>query len=107
VRNRHALRAVLQNSVVAGVIILVTGDASAAGSLAAGIPVLLARADYSRGFETDADNVAREFMIAQQIPLQRFADIILRLEKEQGGMPESAGWLSTHPAAAERASAFY
>ena len=45
VRNRHALRALLQNSVVAGSIILVTGDASSAGSIAAGIPTLLARAD--------------------------------------------------------------
>ena len=106
VSNRHSLRALLHNSIVAGAIFVVAGDASAASSLAAGIPVMLARADYSRAFETDADNVAREFLIAQRIPLQRFADIILRLEEEQGGMPESVGWLATHPAATDRARDF-
>jgi Zn-dependent protease with chaperone function len=106
VRNRHALRALLQNSVVAGLIILVTGDASSAGSIAAGIPTLLARADYSRKFEADADLVAREFLIVQQIPLQRFADILLRIDDEAGTRQESAGLLSTHPAAAERALNF-
>lgn len=106
VRNRHALRALLQNSVVAGLIILLTGDASSAGSIAAGIPTLLARADYSRKFEADADLVAREFLIVQQIPLQRFADILLRIDDEAGTRQESAGLLSTHPAAAERALNF-
>ena len=106
VRNRHALRALLQNSVVAGSIILVTGDASSAGSIAAGIPTLLARADYSRKFEADADLVAREFLIDQEIPLQRFADILLRINDEAGARGESAGLLSTHPAAAERALNF-
>ena len=106
VRNRHALRALLQNSVVAGLVILVTGDASSAGSIAAGIPTLLARADYSRDFESDADLVAREFLVARQIPLHRFADIILRLADETGSRQESTGLLSTHPAAAERALNF-
>jgi Zn-dependent protease with chaperone function len=106
VRNRHALRALLQNSIVAGLIILVTGDVSASGGLAASIPTMLARADYSRGFETDADRVAREFLLVQQIPLQRFADIILRLDESQGGIRDSAGWLATHPAAVERARLF-
>jgi len=106
VRNRHALRALLQNSVVAGLIVLVTGDASSAGSIAAGIPTLLARADYSRAFELDADSVAREFLVAREIPLQSFADIIMRLEEEHGAVPEAAGFLATHPAAAERARNF-
>ena len=106
VRNRHALRALLQNSVVAGLIVLVTGDASSVGSIAAGIPTLLARADYSRAFELDADSVAREFLVAREIPLQRFADIILRLEEEHGAMPGAVGFLATHPAAAERARNF-
>jgi len=106
VRNRHALRALLQNSVVAGLIILVTGDASAAGSIAAGIPTMLAQADYSRAFEIDADGVAREFLVAQNMPLSRFADIILRLEEQQGAMQGAAGLLSTHPAAVERARNF-
>ena len=106
VRNRHSLRLLLQNSLVAGLIIFVTGDVSAAGALAAGVPTLLASAGYSRQFELDADQVAREFLVARQIPISRFADIIERLEKEADGESGAPGWLSTHPPADERMQAF-
>jgi Zn-dependent protease with chaperone function len=106
VRNRHALRALLQNSVVAGLIIVLTGDASSATNLAAGIPTLLARAGYSREFEYEADLVAREYLLANDIPLQRFADIIRRLEEEQASTGVVPGLLATHPGAEERVIAF-
>lgn len=106
VRNRHALRALLQNSTVAGFIVLVTGDINSAGSIAAGIPTVLAQADYSRDFETEADAVAREYMEQQGVPLHRFADIIVRLDDVDGSREEGAGLLSTHPAAVERARNF-
>lgn len=106
VRNRHALRALLQNSVVAGLIVTLTGDASSATSLAAGIPTLLARAGYSREFEYEADVVAREYLLASDIPLHRFADIINRLEAQQGAGNGVPGLLATHPGADERISAF-
>ncbi|MGI9289763.1 MAG: M48 family metallopeptidase, partial [Gammaproteobacteria bacterium] len=62
VQNRHALRLLLQNSVVAGLVIALTGDASSATNLAAGIPTLLAQAGYSREFEYEADIVAKEYL---------------------------------------------
>lgn len=105
VRNRHALRALLQNSVVAGSVLLVTGDISAASSLAAAVPTLLSRANYSREFELEADGVAREYLLASNIPLSRFGDIILRMDERDAGTAVS-DLLSTHPAAIDRAKAF-
>ena len=105
VRNRHALRALLQNSVVAGSVLLVTGDISAASSLAAAVPTLLSRANYSREFELEADGVAREYLLASNIPLSRFGDIILRMDERDAGTAVS-DLLSTHPAATDRAKAF-
>lgn len=105
VRNRHALRALLQNSVVAGSVLLLTGDVSAASSLAAAIPTLLAQANYSREFELEADTVAREYLLLGNIPLSRFRDIILRMDEREAGTAVS-NLLSTHPAAIDRARAF-
>jgi Zn-dependent protease with chaperone function len=107
IRNRHALRSLLQNSVVAGLILVLTGDISSATSIAAGIPTVLANAGYSRDFEFEADDVAREYLLKNDIPLHRFADVIERLEEQEG--EPSAGitnLLATHPAAAECAQNF-
>jgi Zn-dependent protease with chaperone function len=106
IRNRHALRALMQNSVVAGLIIVLTGDASSATSFAAGIPTLLANAGYSREFEYEADEVAREYLLANGIPLDRFATIILRLSELEEDGPDVISLLSTHPEAAERVRNF-
>jgi Zn-dependent protease with chaperone function len=106
VRNRHALRKLLQNSIVAGGMVLITGDIASAGNLAAGIPVLLANANYSREFELDADAVAREYLLERQIPLRRFAEFIVRLDEQNEASSSGANLLSSHPAALERAENF-
>ena len=106
VRNRHALRSLLQNSVVAGVIVVVTGDASFLSGIVAKIPSLLVSAAYSREFELEADSVARDYLRIKNIPLRRFADIIIRLDTASGMDPEKTSLLSTHPGAKERAQYF-
>lgn len=106
VRNRHALRMLLQNSVVAGLIITLTGDAASATSLAAGIPTVLARAGYSRDFEYDADAVAMEYLLAANIPLHRFADILLRMNEAKPTDSNVLSLLDTHPDSRDRARAF-
>lgn len=106
VRNRHTLRALLQNSFVAGALVVVTGDASFVSRIVAGIPSLLASAAYSREFELEADTVAREYLQMQGIPTHYFADIIIRLDTERSGDMTEVGLLSTHPGALERAERF-
>ena len=96
----------LQNSVVAGLIITLTGDASSATTLAAGVPTLLARAGYSREFEYEADAVAMEYLRANELPLHYFADILLRMNAEQSPDSDVISLLSTHPDSRDRALAF-
>jgi Zn-dependent protease with chaperone function len=106
IRNRHALRALLQNSVVAGLIIVLTGDATSATSLAAGIPTLLAQAGYSREFEYEADVVAMEYLLAAGLPTHRFADILLRMDADDAFDSSVTNLLDTHPESSDRARAF-
>jgi Zn-dependent protease with chaperone function len=105
-RNHHVMRMVLQKSLLAGLITVVTGDVAAAGSLAIAVPRVLLEASYSRDFEYEADAVAKEYLLATGKPLTLFADIMGRLESSkevQGSLPT---FLSTHPATAERIKKF-
>lgn len=103
-RNRHALRALIQNSMVAGMLFLVLGDPSGATTIAAGIPTLLVERSFSRAFEREADDVAFEYLALRGIPDSRFSDLMQRLEEQAGaGDGDALSLLSTHPSAGERA----
>lgn len=88
VEQRHVMRHVLQNFVVATVIATLTGDASSLSLAVSGLPVLLAQTKYSREFETEAD----EFAFAPQTE-QHFSDLMERLSEDRGGpgMASEAG----------------
>ena len=100
-RHRHALRALIQNSFIAGLWFLLLGDPSGATAIAAGIPTLLIELSYSREFEREADDVAFEYLALRQIPDRRYADLLNRLEADMGGV-DAPGLLSSHPKAGER-----
>ena len=106
IRNRHALRALLQNSVVAGLIVVLTGDVSSVTNVAAGIPVLLAQAGYSREFEYEADEVAKEYLLERGVPLHRFADLIVRMDEASKSQSGGINLLSSHPESSERIRSF-
>jgi Zn-dependent protease with chaperone function len=101
VDRRHGLRQVLQNSTVALLITWYVGDVS---SLAAAAPTALLQANYSRGFERDADAYAARALAQSGIPLRHLADILERLEASRGrrGHSNALDYLSSHPATAER-----
>jgi len=100
-RHRHALRALIQNSLVAGSLFILLGDPSAATSIAAGIPTFLLDRSYSREFEREADDIAYDYMTRRGIADYRLVDLLERLEAEEegSGVP---GLLSTHPRSGER-----
>lgn len=104
VAHRHALRALLQDSAAAAVMLGVLGDVNAASSLLATLPSTLVQAGYSREFEREADAVAFRWMREHQVPESRLRDLLRRLEKQHGGDGEGGptNWLSTHPATEER-----
>ena len=98
---RHGMRHVLQNSALALMLIMITGDVGSASSLAATLPTLLAQAKYSREFEQEADDFAIAFMDRQGLERIHLANILHRLG-ERYGDSGSTGYLDTHPATQER-----
>jgi len=98
---RHGMRHVLQNSALALMLIMITGDVGSASSLAATLPTLLAQAKYSREFEKEADDYAVVFMDKQGLNKVHLANILERLGNLYGDN-QTTGYLDTHPATQER-----
>lgn len=101
---RHTMRHVLHDSATAVVVATVTADAASLSTAVAGLPALLARLEYSREFETEADDYAFRLLQREGISPLAFASIMQRLQRE-GGEDDDASelaFLSTHPVTAER-----
>lgn len=108
---RHGLRLAVEGSAVGGVTAWWFGDFS---SLLVLGPALLLQTRYSREFETQADEYAKLFMRANQIPPRRLAEMLSKLSDARspkaGGKastaelskPDMPDYLSSHPATAER-----
>lgn len=101
VDHRHGLRNVLQNSMVGLVVAWFIGDVS---TIAAAAPAALLEASYSRDLEREADAYAVQVLRANDIPVRHLADMLRRLDAEsgQGDASGAFGYLSSHPATAER-----
>ncbi len=107
VSERHALRQMLQASVVALVMTWYVGDISSILALA---PTTLLETRYSREFERSADAFAAQTLTLNHIPTSRLADILEKLEHSHGvkqptGQQHWLDYLSSHPATDERIKA--
>jgi predicted Zn-dependent protease len=99
---RHALRGLIQASAVGMLVAVWLGDV---GSLATALPAFVLEARYSRDFEREADRYAAALLRANGEETRPLADLLARLEAEQGGPPGGEGlaaYLSSHPATSER-----
>lgn len=105
---RHSLRGAIQSSSAAVFIALMTGDVSSISSFAAALPTLLVNMNYSRKFETEADDYARVLMQENDIELVHFANILTRLSTSHGVDvdDDSLDFLSSHPATRDRIKSF-
>lgn len=105
--HRHGIRRLVQDSLLGFLVMALTGDASNASELLVGIPVLLTELSYSREFELEADEYARQYMNQHTFPLSHFSTIMKRIEANHVGVREKSeckflDYLSTHPDLAER-----
>jgi Zn-dependent protease with chaperone function len=101
-RERHALRGLIQASVVGMLVAVWVGDV---GTVASALPAFVLEARYSRDFEREADDYAARVLTANGIGTGPLAALLARLDAERGGPPKRggvAGYLSSHPATAER-----
>jgi Zn-dependent protease with chaperone function len=108
--HRHAMRRMVQDSLLSFALMALTGDASGAAELFLGLPVLLTELAYSREFERQADRFALDYLGRRQVPAARLADLLERIDQRrrdqvrgQGG--GWSGYLSTHPSTPERIQA--
>jgi len=102
-RERHILRRLLQDSATVLLIAAVTGDLTSIVSLASALPAILLQAKYSRDFEREADEFALDTMKRHGVPAESFGAILLRMDERRGAAADVPDYLSTHPAARERA----
>jgi len=102
--NRHGLRLLLQGSALTLLITVVTGDFSASTGFIAALPVMLLEQGYSRDLEREADDFSLNYMQAQGLSTQAFADILQRIS----GDDQNSVWqyASSHPTTAERIRRF-
>ncbi len=103
--HRHSLRTVMQDSALALVIATVTGDPFSSSALAVALPTVLVHAQYSREFETEADDYAYRYLTDNGIPTQVFADMLQRLSGDRRTSTVEA-FLSSHPVTIERIERF-
>lgn len=101
VERRHAMRSMLQSSLLALMIVFVTGDLAEVTELALGLPVFFVQVGFSRNFEREADLHALETLEAMDIDPAELANLLERLNAKCGEAC-SSGWLSTHPSTEDR-----
>jgi Zn-dependent protease with chaperone function len=114
VERRHALRMVLQSSVVGLALAWYVGDVS---GLLATAPAIIAQAKYSRDMEREADIYAEQTMLANGLSPCLLGTMLDKLEaahlakfKEQHPVADAdkadaaMDYLSSHPATKERMS---
>jgi Zn-dependent protease with chaperone function len=109
--HRHGLRSVIQNSLFAFLVLAITGDVSGTSNLFLGLPVVLTKLAYSRGFEREADDYALAYARGHGIAPRHFSNLMRRLEGErragdEGGDDRWSNYLSTHPSTEERLRPF-
>jgi len=99
---RHAVRSVLQDSIVAATAATITADAATLSVAVAGLPMILARTKYSRKFETAADDYAFRLLKRKGYSPAAFATVMEKMDARHGARPSAVGYLSTHPLTEER-----
>ncbi len=109
--HQHGMRRMVQDSMLSFAILSLTGDASGVSELFLGLPVVLTELAYSREFERDADRYALDYLLAHDVPPDRFADILSRIDKHHKEQDSKkgedwTGYLATHPPTPERVRAF-
>ena len=102
VEMRHAMRSILQDSIIAAAITAVTSDAASLSAAVAGLPVILAQTKYSREFETAADTFAFDLLNDKGRSPEAFASIMQKLSVTMGHGASAFNYMSTHPVTEER-----
>lgn len=80
VKHRHGMQATVQNTMLVLLAMLLVGDNSGIAELFTGIPLLLLERQYSRQFEHEADDYAKQFLQTAGIDRSHFINLLNRLD---------------------------
>ncbi len=105
--HRHAMRRVIQDSLLGFTLLAITGDVSGSSELFLGLPVLLTELAYSRQFEREADRYAIDYLRSRGTSPIHFARLMRRIDQKMAPESKAPGgkwlnYLSTHPMTEER-----
>lgn len=101
VEHRHAMRGLLQDSLIAAAATAITADAASLSVAVAGLPALLAQSKYSRDFETQADDFAFRLLKERGRSPEAFATLMEKLNADSDEAHDFA-FLSSHPITLQR-----
>jgi len=113
VAHRHSLKMVVHSTLLGSVILLVTGDSGGMADMGIGLGSLLLSSDYSREFESEADEYAFKHMLKADLDPASFSNSMRRMENamnsdfenEQLDSKENKNildYLSSHPPTLKR-----
>ena len=103
IEQHHSIRHVLQDSVVALLLVTITGDISSISSIGAALPTLMVQLKFSREFEAEADDFAIRYLIKSNISTEPLLELLKSLDAEYGEEDSTvSNYFSSHPATIER-----
>lgn len=82
VQHRHGMRSVVQDSLLAFLLLMMTGDTSATAEIFLALPIVVTELAYSRGFEWQSDDYALKYMREHNIASEHFPRLMRRLEQQ-------------------------
>lgn len=106
VQQRHGLQKLIQNSFIAVVIMLISGDNSSFVDMGLGLGSLFINSNYSRNHESQADLFAFEKMLIAKIDPNNFANIMSKIssdvdkisnKKTKKNKKDLTDYFSSHP----------
>ena len=103
IEQHHSIRHVLQDSVVALLLVTITGDISSISSIGAALPTLMVQLKFSREFEAEADDFAIRYLNKNNISTEPLLELLKSLDAEYGEEDSTgSNYFSSHPATIER-----
>jgi hypothetical protein len=110
--HRHSLQQLIQQSSLAILVVLVTGDLSTTSSILLAAPSLLLEAKFSQSMEQAADSFALEHLSTYGLSGQHFVNIMQRVEESHRAKADNStenqllDYFSSHPSTEERLKRF-
>lgn len=99
VEYKHSMQLIVKASIVSAIVTYFTGDVS---SIVASVSATLLNANYSREFESEADNYAKLQMKKANISPKYLADFFIKMNKLTSTNDKEHSYFDSHPSNQER-----